>query len=103
VVSKSSAKPGLLESSVQPYEVHALALTQLETALRLNFEAENFASVITLARAADEIFGKLLAAAGKPTDLSPEIRADHSWEMARLDRSEGLRFSGPRITSEAER
>ena len=46
-----------------------LALKQLETALRLFFEGEDFASVITLAGAADEIFGKLLASAGRDNSL----------------------------------
>ena len=46
-----------------------LALTQLETALRLFFEGNDFASVVTLAGAADEIFGKLLSAAGKENSL----------------------------------
>jgi hypothetical protein len=46
-----------------------LALTQLETALRLYFEGADFASVVTLAGAADEIFGKLLSAAGKENSL----------------------------------
>jgi hypothetical protein len=46
-----------------------LALTQLETALRLFFEGSDFASVVTLAGAADEIFGKLLSAAGKENSL----------------------------------
>lgn len=46
-----------------------LALAQLETALRLFFEGSDFASVVTLAGAADEIFGKLLSAAGKENSL----------------------------------
>ena len=46
-----------------------LALTQLETALRLFFEGKDFASVVTLAGAADEIFGKLLTAEGKENSL----------------------------------
>jgi hypothetical protein len=46
-----------------------LALTQLETALRLFFEGSDFASVVTLAGAADEIFGKLLSAAGRENSL----------------------------------
>lgn len=46
-----------------------LALQQLETALRLFNEEEDFASVITLAGAADEIFGKLLADNGRDNAL----------------------------------
>jgi len=46
--------------TVRAYYRDDLALTQLETALRIFFEGIDFASVITLAGAADEIFGKLL-------------------------------------------
>jgi len=46
-----------------------LALRQLETALRLFYKGDDFASVITLAGAADEIFGKLLASSGKENSL----------------------------------
>lgn len=46
-----------------------LALAQLETALRLFHEGDDFASVITLAGAADEIFGKLLASSGRENSL----------------------------------
>lgn len=42
---------------------------QLETALRLFFEGKDFASVITLAGAADEIFGKLLTSSGRESSL----------------------------------
>ncbi|MDO8501101.1 MAG: hypothetical protein Q7S20_04590 [Gemmatimonadaceae bacterium] len=47
-----------------------MALAQLETALRLYFEQHDYYSVITLAGAADEIFGKLLIA--KELDSSIE-------------------------------
>lgn len=46
-----------------------LALAQLETALRIFFEGNDFASVITLAGAADEIFGKLLSSSGRENSL----------------------------------
>lgn len=52
-----------------------LALGQLETALRLYFEGTDYASVVTLAGAADEIFGKLLAASGKDSSLATLQRA----------------------------
>ena len=52
-----------------------LALEQLETALRLYFECKEYASVITLAGAADEVFGKLLAASGEETSLESLIKA----------------------------
>ena len=46
-----------------------LALSQLETALRLYFARDDYASVVTLAGAAEEVFGKLLTAAGKDSSL----------------------------------
>src|SRR2546421_6232717 len=46
-----------------------MALTQLETALRLYFEGSDHFSVITLAGAADEVFGQLLAAQGTCNSL----------------------------------
>jgi hypothetical protein len=52
-----------------------LALAQLETALRLYFEGGDRGSVVTLAGAADEVFGKLLAAAGGETSLASLIAA----------------------------
>ena len=55
--------------SVHAYYREDLALAQLETALRLLFEGTDFASVITLAGAADEVFGKLLVAAGRTNAL----------------------------------
>lgn len=54
---------------MQAYYLEDLALSQLETALRLFYEGSNFASVITLAGAADEIFGKLLASVGGENSL----------------------------------
>ncbi|MES1982456.1 MAG: hypothetical protein V4443_08260 [Pseudomonadota bacterium] len=59
-----------------------LALTQLETALRLFFEGRDFASVVTLAGAADEIFGKLLSASGKENHFDSLKKAAaeiHQW------------------------
>jgi hypothetical protein len=46
-----------------------LALKQLETALRIYFEGSDYAAVVTLAGAADEIFGKLLKASGRESSL----------------------------------
>ena len=42
------------------HDPKCIALKQLETALRLYFEQEDYYSVITLAGASEEIFGKLL-------------------------------------------
>jgi hypothetical protein len=52
-----------------------LALAQLQTALRLYFDDGDRGSVITLAGAADEIFGKLLAASGRDSSLKSLIAA----------------------------
>ena len=52
-----------------------LALQQLETAISLFFAGEDYASVVTLAGAADEIFGKYLAADGKLNSLEEMKKA----------------------------
>jgi hypothetical protein len=52
-----------------------LALAQLQTALRLYFDAGHHASVITLAGAAEEIFGKLVTASGGDNSLDSIKRA----------------------------
>ena len=41
------------------HDIGTIALCQLETALRLYFEGKDYYSVITLAGASEEIFGKL--------------------------------------------
>ncbi|MFC5500231.1 hypothetical protein ACFPOE_21995 [Caenimonas terrae] len=46
-----------------------MAGRQLETALELYFDNRDFYSVITLAAAADEIFGQVLRAAGQAPQL----------------------------------
>lgn len=55
--------------TLRSYYRNDLALSQLETALSLYFAAQDYASVVTLAGAADEVFGKLLTAAGKESSL----------------------------------
>jgi len=52
-----------------------LALAQLQTALHLYFDGKDRGSVITLAGAADEIFGKLLVAAGRESSLKSLVAA----------------------------
>ena len=55
-----------------PVEQHGrreMALQQLETALAIYFERRDYYSVITLAGAADEIFGQLLQASGEEPRL----------------------------------
>ncbi len=55
--------------AIRAYYRDDLALSQLETALSLFFEGKDFASVVTLAGAADEVFGKFLSAEGKESSL----------------------------------
>ena len=57
------------------HDVQSIALRQLETALRLYFEGEDYYSVITLAGAAEEILGKLLICRGDENSLSALKRA----------------------------
>ena len=61
--------------SIQPHDKQLIALTQLETALRLFAEGKDFYSVVTLAGAADEILGKLLEQRGGVTALASLTRA----------------------------
>lgn len=51
--------------AVATYEKRAIALAQLETALRLFEGQSDYFSVVTLAGATDEIFGRLLEEIGK--------------------------------------
>ena len=60
---------------VRAYYREDLALAQLQTALRIYFDSGDHGSVITLAGAADEIFGKLLAASGRDNSLNSLIAA----------------------------
>lgn len=55
--------------ALQTYDQKCIALAQLETALRLYFEGEDYFSVTTLGGAADEIFGKLLTLRGDENSL----------------------------------
>ena len=48
----------------QTFDKKCVALTQIETAIRLYFEGEDYFSAITLAGAAEEIFGKLVTEKG---------------------------------------
>lgn len=68
--------------SEQVHDKKTIAVTQLETALRLYNEGSDYYSVITLAGAADEILGRMLAAKGK----KPFVRAlaEGAAEMHRL-------------------
>jgi hypothetical protein len=60
---------------VRAYYRKDLGLAQLQTALRLYFDSTDRGSVITLAGAADEIFGKLLEASGRTSSLKSLITA----------------------------
>ncbi|MDQ3775935.1 MAG: hypothetical protein M3461_17060 [Pseudomonadota bacterium] len=53
----------------QTYDKKCIALAQIETALRLYFEGQDYFSVVTLAGAAEEILGKLLSAKGVDNSL----------------------------------
>ena len=50
---------------LQTYDKRSIALEQIETALRLYREGNDFFSVITLAGAAEEIYGKILSSRGE--------------------------------------
>jgi len=50
---------------VQTYDKRFIALTQLESSLRLFRECDDYFSVLTLAGAAEEILGKLLRSSGR--------------------------------------
>lgn len=52
------------------YDKKCIALAQLETALRLFREDHDFLAVITLAGAADEILGKLVARQGEDSSVA---------------------------------
>jgi hypothetical protein len=60
---------------IRSYYRNDLALSQLETALRVYFTGADYASVVTLAGAADEVFGQALAAVGKQSSLDSLKRA----------------------------
>ena len=53
----------------QTFDKKCVALTQLETAIRLYFEGEDYFSAITLAGAAEEILGKLVTEKGLDNSL----------------------------------
>lgn len=61
--------------AVQTFDRKCIALAQLETALRLYFEGEDYFSVVTLGGAADEIFGKLLTARGVENSIESTKKA----------------------------
>jgi hypothetical protein len=61
--------------TVKAYYRSDLALAQLETALHLFEGEEHFAAVVTLAAAADEIFGNTLVALGRESSLESLTKA----------------------------
>lgn len=61
--------------SLKSYYRDDLALQHLETALALFAEGRDYGSVVTLAGAAEEVFGKFLKAAGKENSLEALKRA----------------------------
>jgi hypothetical protein len=61
--------------AIESHSKQQIALTQLETGLRLFQEASDYYSVVTLAGAADEILGRLLESRGGVTALVSLARA----------------------------
>jgi hypothetical protein len=61
--------------AIESHSKKQIALTQLETGLRLFQEANDYYSVVTLAGAADEILGRLLESRGGVTALVSLTRA----------------------------
>ena len=61
--------------SIEPHSKFDIALSQLETALRLFEEGNDYYSVVTLAGAADEIFGRLLESKGGVSALASLTKA----------------------------
>lgn len=55
--------------AIDTYSSEDIALVQLETALRLYAEGDDFFSVITLAGAAEEVLGKVVSRKGKENSL----------------------------------
>ncbi len=60
---------------VRTHDRAEMALTQLESALRLYREGQDYYSVVTLAGAADEVLGQLLKAQGKVNSLDSWVQA----------------------------
>lgn len=56
--------------SHRAYDKKCIALAQLETAVRLFLEEQDYFSVITLAGAAEEILGKLATRAGRDSSVT---------------------------------
>lgn len=61
--------------AIRAYYRRDLALAQLETALQLYFENGDRGSIITLAGAADEVFGKYLERAGRESSFKSLVVA----------------------------
>ena len=60
---------------IEPHSKSHIALRQLETALRVFEEGNDYYSVVTLAGAADEIFGRLLESRGGVSALASLTKA----------------------------
>jgi hypothetical protein len=68
--------------TVETHDRRTMAETQLETALALYFKGEDYFSVITLAGAADEIFGQVLISEGGQSELDllkKNAASVHKW------------------------
>ena len=83
------------------HDVRCIALRQLETALRLYFEKEDYYSVITLAGAAEEVLGKLLKEDGHENSLDTRKKATRAiserlWGEAPTEKRVATRANGAR-------
>jgi hypothetical protein len=68
--------------AIEAHDRRTMADTQLETALSLYFEGRDYYSVITLAGAADETFGQILADRGMENQLETikkNVAAIYKW------------------------
>lgn len=81
---------------IEKHDRKIMALSQLETALRLYWEHDYY-SAITLSGAADEIFGQLLKAEGK----EPEIESIKRAVAAIYERLRGYPLDPRRISERA--
>jgi hypothetical protein len=61
--------------AVKKYEKIDIARQQLDTAIELFFQGGNHFAIITLAGAADEIFGKFLGLVGRESSLANIVRS----------------------------
>jgi hypothetical protein len=83
--------------AIEPHDRRVMAHQQLETALALYFEKRDYYSAITLAGAADEIFGQLLKAEGK----EPRLESIKKSVAAIFERLQGRPLDPARVAERA--